>query len=145
MQENNNLPASIETGTSEQNLAIEFRLTRSYFCDLFRAITVRCLFLVEASVLLVFVKCLLNNYYYLFLTALLVVIIADGFYVVIKRKGKEYKWFSISVASFSILFIICVWVIVFNKLDTNNKSCQNSTLTSFQFMSEKFCFTVSFN
>jgi hypothetical protein len=117
-------------------------ITKEEGFEIFHSIFVRILFILEAIVLLLFVICIVKSYYYIFLIPFLLVIIADGFYVVIKRKGKEYKWFSISVASFSIIFIVSAWVLVFYKLNVRDPSCQNSTLTS--FTNGDFCFSVCY-
>ena len=52
-------------------------------------------------------------------STLLVVIILDNLYAIFYRQGKEYKWFSISVFSFSAMFLVYVWTSI---LQSNGKA-----------------------
>lgn len=113
---------------------------RKRIIDIINAVTLRLLFIAEAIVYLLFTTCIINNTAFLVLIINILVIIADGLYIVIKRHGVELKWFSISIASFTIIFIISNWVLVFHKLNLKDPGCLNASLTSLN--SGNFCFTV---
>ena len=57
-----------------------------------------------------------NIYALIINTLLLIIIILDTAYVMLKRGGREWKWFSISVFSFSLLLICFIWTIYFFKI-----------------------------
>ena len=120
---------------------IKPKITRRESYEIINSIIVRCIFILEAICLLFFIVCIINNKYFLFLLFVLVVIVFDGFYVAIKRKGKEFKWFSISVGAFSFIYMVSVWSLVSYKLNIADPSCTNSNTTSFS--SSTFCITVS--
>lgn len=98
--------------------------------DIFNVITVRFIFTAQALVYIVLTVYIVDNKYLLLLIINLVIIIIDGLYVIIKRNGKEFKWFSISIASYTIVFIVSNWVIVFYKLDLKDPGCLNPNITS---------------
>ena len=123
MPEKKVVGVSIITLISNQHCAEdEIGLEKIKIKDIFRNLYVRILNLFYSLIVFYYIFVLFNNNNYVLTinATLLFIIITENIYALIKRQGREYKWFSISVFSFSLMFIIYVWVSVYiNKQKTN--------------------------
>jgi hypothetical protein len=109
----------------------------------FSSVLFRLLFVVESAVLIHFAICVEENFYFLLLSVFIVCIVADGFYVIYKRKGVEHSWFSISLMSCTCVYIITIWVLVFYKLNRNDTMCKTPLLKSLHH--RELCIKVCLN
>lgn len=98
-------------------------------CDMAMATLVRIVFLLQGIFCIYFLVASTRNYFFLFMIIFLIVICIDGFYVVLRRKGQEWFWFSISSLSYIFLLLITIWKIVLIKYASEDYDCsENITL-----------------
>jgi hypothetical protein len=85
----------------------------------FRNISSKSLNLFFSIVVFCYILAFFYDVYALIINSILLfIIILDTVYVMVKRRGREWKWFSISVFSFSLLLICFIWTIYFFKIQT---------------------------
>jgi hypothetical protein len=85
----------------------------------FRNISSKILNLFFSIVVFCYILAFFYDVYALIINSiLLLIIILDTVYVMIKRRGREWKWFSISVFSFSLLLVCFIWTIYFFKIQS---------------------------
>ena len=100
--------------------------------EIFRNMSFKILNLFYSVILFgyIMVLCDDNNYILITNIILLTIIIIDTIYAFVKREGKEFKWFSINVCSFSIMFILYVWVSLYFKMNRDLYDHHRSVLVS---------------
>ena len=81
-------PSEIEKEQLELASETRYQKVTNYV----RAIFVRIFFLAASSFYIAYLIGLSNSYFYMFLIIGPFIVIADGLYVVFKRRGKELSW-----------------------------------------------------
>jgi hypothetical protein len=70
-----------------------------------------------------------RNYLYSLLSCTGVIIILDGYYILIKRGGKEYNWFSLSTFLYTLTVNLSIFSLMFDtKLEHSFKIIINQTV-----------------
>ena len=70
--------------------------------NILKILITRSVLVVECAILITFMVCITEQYPFLILITLLIIMILDAFWICIRRRGKEYEFFSISTFLFSI-------------------------------------------
>lgn len=92
-------------------------MTRQLVIDIILCLITRLVLIIQLGFSVYFMFFNSNIYYTIPLILFLIVIIIDSAYIVVKRKGREYKWFSISCLAYSLGIILLIWNIVSKKVE----------------------------
>lgn len=85
--------------------------------DISVSLLVRAILLAQICCVFYFLKDYYDEYANSALIICVLIILIDTVYVLLKRHGKEYKWFSITCFSYSVTLNILVWYLMHLKLD----------------------------
>lgn len=117
--------------------------SRQVAFDIVNTIIVRILMIIECGFLIHFTKCIINDYNAYILFLFVIIILADGFYVVFRKLGKDHKWISISMLMQTFVFVIAIWTLLFWRIDSKDFHCTRSTDKVLLLSKKKSCLDVS--
>lgn len=94
--------------------------------DLFLCNFIRLCFIIESAFCIFYLINLTTSLVYLVTLVPVLVIIADDIFVSLRRRGKEYSWFSITNFSYTCIKLITIWGIVTFRHFYMNDKCEIS-------------------
>jgi hypothetical protein len=115
--------------------------------DILRSTLVRCILLSEILITIYILFEYKRNYLYSLISCSGVIIILDGYYILIKRSGKEYKWFSLATFLYSLTINLSICSLMFDtKLEHSFKIIINETVNVIDEYdsNESYLFYVSY-
>jgi hypothetical protein len=72
-----------------------------------------------------------QNNFWVFEIIILVIIVIDTIWVVVKRFGQEWYWFSVSTFAYTFVILTTIWQLVLKKIDDGDAECEDNFTEAF--------------
>ncbi len=105
-------------------LKINPRLAQCF--DILVCLVVRGFLLAQCLFCLYYLCSSTNQYIWLIELICLIVIVLDTVWVVVKRYGQEWYWFSISSFAYTFVLLTTIWQLVYIKVTVGDNDCSEN-------------------
>lgn len=122
----------------------EYHIFSSHIKNILITLSSRLILFAFSGYFIQIISCAISKKYYSLYTLTLVILL-DTAYICIKRKGINFKWFSLTYFAYSTQIIISGWIVQSTLNNENNIDCQNDNITNKMMLHSSHCGLVKLN